>query len=108
VSEPESNGVIRDEKGRIVAGSAPLNPDGRPEGSVSPITRVKQIFAENPDKFKEFIESYIEDPANRKHIVEMIDGKPKQDTDITTNGQALTPLLVKFIDAEPSGDTEGV
>lgn len=103
----EETGIIRDEKGRIVAGSASLNPDGRPEGSISPITRVKQIFQENPEKFKEFIENYIEDPANRKHIVEMIDGKPKQD--VTSAGEALQPILVQFLgDGKDSTDTEGV
>lgn len=86
--EPTENGIKRDEKGRIVPGSGPLNPSGRPEGSISPITRLKQIFNENPDDFEAFIKRYKENPLNEKHIVEMIDGKPKQDVnlDATVNG----------------------
>lgn len=92
--QPEETGIIRNEKGQIVPGSPSLNPKGRPEGSISPITRVKQIFNENPDKFNEFIEEYIKDPGNRKHIVEMIDGKPKQDVnlDATLNGPGIIKL----------------
>jgi hypothetical protein len=56
------------------------NPAGRPKGSISPITRVKQIFEDNPAEFEAFIKGYLEDPNNRKHIVEMIDGKPGGDT----------------------------
>jgi hypothetical protein len=54
------------------------NPAGKPKGTISPIQRVKQIFLQNPKMFESFIEDYIKDPNNRKHIVEMIDGKPKQ------------------------------
>lgn len=98
-------GIKTDEKGKFVKGTAPG--PGRPPGSISAITRVKQIFEENPDKFQEFIESYIEDPGNRKHIVEMIDGKPKQD--VTSAGEALQPILVQFLgDGANSTDTEGV
>lgn len=82
------------------------NPAGRPKGSISPITRVKQIFQEKPEFFEEFITEYITDPANRKHVVEMLDGKPMQKTDITSDGEALQPLLVKFIDGNNSTHTE--
>lgn len=84
---------IRDEKGHFLPGS-PGGP-GRPPGSISPITKVKQIFEEDPERFKEFIESYIEDPANRKHIVEMIDGKPQQD--ITSKGERILPTPIMSI-----------
>lgn len=53
------------------------NPNGRPVGSISAITRVKQIFEESPAEFEDFIRAYIKDPSNRKHIVEMLDGSPK-------------------------------
>lgn len=66
----------------FVKGDPRINYAGRPKGSISPITRVKQIFEEDPDKFSEFIDGYIKDPQNRKHVVEMLDGKPKQALDL--------------------------
>ena len=65
------------------------NPRGKQKGNVSPISRVKQIFKSNPEAFKAFILGYIKDPSNRKHIVEMIDGKPKEAIDLTTAGQSF-------------------
>lgn len=72
------------------------NLEGRPEGSISPITRLKQIFKENPEKFEKFVQDYGEDPMNRKHIVEMIDGKPKQ----TLAGDKDNPLRIIAIERE--------
>ena len=54
------------------------NPLGRPKGSISPTNRIKQIFENNPELFETFVMEYINDPSNRKHIVEMLDGKPAQ------------------------------
>lgn len=65
------------------------NTKGKPEGAISPINKVKQIFKKNPKAFKGFIEGYIKDPRNRQHIVEMIDGKPKSALDLTTGGQSF-------------------
>jgi len=87
-SQTEENADLTAEKEQKVPGipfvknDPRINYAGRPKGSISPITRVKQIFEEDPDKFEEFITEYIKDPANRKHIVEMIDGKAKQALDL--------------------------
>ena len=68
------------------------NPDGRPKGSISPITKVKQMFEEDPDLFKAFLAEYMSNPNNAKHIVEMIDGKPKgSDTNINVE-KAVIPI----------------
>ena len=70
------------------------NPKGRPVGTISPIKRIKEIFRENPNKFDKWIVDYMEDKSNRKHVVEMIDGKPAQAVDITSKGEQLpTPIL---------------
>ena len=66
---------------------------GRPKGSVSPITKVKQIFEQNPEFFQEWLLEYIKDPSNRKHIVEMIDGRPKGDSP-TLNVEKLEKLTI--------------
>lgn len=54
------------------------NPLGRPKGSISPKDRIRHMFELNPSKFDEFLEDYLDDPNNRKHVVEMLDGKPNQ------------------------------
>tara|TARA_R110000822_G_scaffold122231_3_gene256340 strand:- start:563 stop:940 length:378 start_codon:yes stop_codon:yes gene_type:complete len=69
------------------------NPNGRPVGSISALVRLKKEFRENPEKFDEYMERYIKNPANEKHVMEMIDGKPMQQTDITSGGQ---PINISF------------
>ena len=54
------------------------NPNGRPKGSLSVIGKIKEVFAENPEIFEDFIKSYMENKNNQRHIVEMIDGRPSQ------------------------------
>lgn len=105
---PTENGEYRDEKGRFTAGN-PGGP-GRPQGSVSPITALRQMFAEDPEDFLRFVKRYKDNPNNEKHVVEMLDHKPKQDVDITSGGEQLQPILVKFLDDGPenNGNTEGV
>jgi len=71
------------------------NMKGRPIGSVSPIKAVKDIFKEDPDRFREFVEEYIEDKQNRKHLVEMIDGKPQQK--LEHSGQIKTIAIASEI-----------
>lgn len=81
IDKPISNGVnpIRDEQGKFLPG----NPGGgRPKGSVSVMTRLKQMFENDPEDFERFVKTYKENPDNQKHIVEMIDGKPKQSMDL--------------------------
>jgi hypothetical protein len=69
-------GIKTDEKGKFVKGTAPG--PGRPKGSISVITKIKQQFEADPEGFDEFIERYKKNPMNEKHLVEMIDGKPNQ------------------------------
>ena len=39
-----------------------------------------------------------------KEVADRTEGKPKQSTDLTTNGASLQPLLVKFIGEEETYD----
>lgn len=77
------------------------NPNGRPKGSISIITRLKQIFEEDPVEFDNFIEEYRKDPQNRKHIVEMIDGKARQPIDQNVTGD-ITINIVRYNDNSSS------
>lgn len=74
------------------------NPKGRPVGTFSLKEYAKKKLASMTDEEREeFLEG-----IDKKVIWEMAEDKPKQGTDITTNGKELQPILVKFIDAGES------
>lgn len=100
---PKENGVIRDEKGRIVPGSGPLNPNGRPEGSVSIIGKIKKIFEEQPEFFDTYVAEVLADPKLRNEIIRQIDGSPKQNVDVTSGGEKLTVNVMSYT---PNGDND--
>lgn len=89
MSEQEKTGEIRNEKGQFLPGVSG-NPAGKPPGTVSIVAKIKQKFQENPEYFDEWVGKLMEDAGNRRAIMEQIDGKPHQTTDITTEGKALT------------------
>lgn len=63
------------------------NPKGRPKGR-SLKTFVREMLEDMPDEEKiEYLKTL---PADL--IWQMAEGKPKQDTDITSNGQTITPI----------------
>jgi hypothetical protein len=76
------------------------NPMGRPPGR-SLKDRAKAYLAGLTD---EEAVSYFEG-MDKKVVWEMAEGKAKQDTDITSNGESINPILVKFIGGE-STDTK--
>ena len=82
------------------------NPKGRPKGKLSPIDNIRQMFQDNPDDFDEFLSGYLNDTANRKHIIEMLDGRPMQRIDHSSMGKELpTPILNVFTnDSNKEGD----
>jgi len=79
----------------FVKGDPRINREGRPKGSISVVTRLKQMFAENPAEFEAFIKRYKENPMNEKHITEMIDGKPQQK--LEHSGQIKTIAIASEI-----------
>jgi len=77
-----------------------INRNGRPKGSISVITRLRQMFEEDPEDFENFVNEYKKDPMNRKHIVEMLDGKPRQNIGLDggEDGKAVNVNLIKYGD----------
>lgn len=73
------------------------NPSGRPEG-ISMKEYVRMKFRHMTDEERE---EYLEG-VDKKVIWEMAEDKAKQGTDITSGGEKLTPVLVKFIDGGAS------
>lgn len=78
------------------------NPEGRPRGSLSPKERIREMFLANPDDFDEFLQNYLNDRGNYKHVVELFDGKPHQSIDHTTLGKELPQPIINVLPANNS------
>ena len=78
------------------------NPGGRPKDPLKTFQR--EEFAKMPPKQKrEFLKKVA--ALDRWKMAE---GAPHSTSDITSGGEALHPILVKFIGDEDHRDTEGV
>lgn len=76
------------------------NPSGKPKGAVSLKTWARNYIQTLSDDEKlEFLEG-----MNKKDIWEMAEGKPETKTDVTSNGESIVPILVKFIGDEPANN----
>lgn len=71
------------------------NPSGRPKGSKSLKTFAREYLESLPDDEKiEFLKT-----LPTELVWKMAEGNPKQDNDLTSNGESINQVLVKFIDA---------
>ncbi len=77
------------------------NPGGRPKGSKSMKTWVKEYLATLTEA--ERIE-YL-DGMNKVDIWKMGEGNPESSTDITSGGQTI-PVLVQFVDGNKTTDNK--
>jgi hypothetical protein len=57
------------------------------------VAKIKRKFHENPEYFDEWVDKLLEDGANRRAIMEQLDGKPQQKVDVTTNGKDLQQIV---------------
>lgn len=70
------------------------NPNGRPKGSLSMKQYVKNKLLSMTDEEREvFLEG-----VDKKTIWEMSEGKAESKTDITSNGNEIKPVMVRFVD----------
>lgn len=95
--------LLRDEKGRLLPGTPPG--PGRPKGSISIMARIKQKFEEDPELFEAYISEVLADPKLRAEIIRQIDGSPKQNVDVTSDGKALTVNVISYSPDEPDHST---
>ena len=94
-TEPENNGIIRDEKGRVVAGSKSLNPGGRPaiakyinektDGLKTVVDKVLYIF--NNSKDKKQVQWAID------YLTDRSAGKPSQHQQV----EDVTPEPIQYV-----------
>ena len=94
----EETPIKRDEKGRWVKGNPPG--PGRPVGSTLKEYVRKYLSLMTDAEKDEWLDSLPKDM-----IWKMAEGNPSSETDITTNGESLQPLLVKFLNGnEPDNN----
>lgn len=110
MEEPNENGVKseRDEKGRFVEGNS--GSPGRPPGAKNKFSFVQfwqELWEENPEQFKELAKKYLDDDKLAALVIQMIDGRPKQD--ITSDGKAFpTPIYGGQSIQEHDGNKEDI
>ena len=76
---------------------------GRPKGSISIKDRIRQFLQNNPDQFEELCQFYLKDRKMRDLLWKMLEGLPKQSTEIS--GELGLPFSIKIIKDEPKPDT---
>lgn len=71
------------------------NASGRPPGTISILTDLKQrlrkLKEEDPDTYLSMIDDYWRDKKKRQLLIQMIDGLPKQSVD-HSGGITVTPI----------------
>ena len=108
----DKKGIKRDEKGHIVAGSASLNPSGRPEGSLSITAAIKAKLEQeyvnilDPEDKKTYLTKIIDaifhnaielkDARTLKDIWAYIDGLPRGSLGIDVDKENLKQLTDFF------------
>lgn len=71
------------------------NPEGRPKGKTLKEYCRDFLICQTEEERQEFLHG-----LNKETIWRMAEGNPKQDTDITSLGESINTVLVKFIDGE--------
>lgn len=86
---PLKTEIKRDEKGRIVAGSGAINPNGRPRGkTLKEFARQYLMSLSDEDKL-----AYLAE-LPKEIVWRMSEGNPHNTQDLTSNGQTVgVPIL---------------
>lgn len=77
------------------------NPNGRPKGKTMKEYARELLACQTDEEREKFLEG-----IDKRTIWEMAEGKAETKTDITTNGESIQQVLVKFIDASTRETTK--
>lgn len=94
MNKPEKTGdkqEIRDKSGRFKKGVSG-NPKGKPAGTLSIKTKIRQRFEKNPKALKEFMNVLIEKYPGL--VWQMLEGRPPQDLNLGQNPEL--PFIIKI------------
>jgi len=104
-TKPEIQEIIRNPNGTFSPGVSG-NPAGRPKGQTLKEFAREYYLMKTPEEKMLYIDRVEEKRPG--FAWEMAEGKAPQQTDITTAGESLVPVLVKFLDGENNRDTQRV
>lgn len=103
--EPKDIGEKRNADGTFAVGNS--GGPGRPKGSVSVVAKIKAKFEENPEYFDEWVSKLMEDPKERRAIMEQIDGRPRQSVELSgTDGAPIETIVGMRIIKDHGADVQ--
>ena len=79
------------------------NPNGRPKGQT-----LKEYWRERFKNMTDEEKVEFTKRVGNEMIWKMAEGNPAQESDITSGGEKITPILVKFLDGKDNSNTGGV
>jgi hypothetical protein len=92
--------IGRNPDGTFKEGHEKIPGSGRPKDTLKAYARQK-LSNMTPEEKEEFLKQ-----ITPEMIWKMAEGNPKQDTDVTTNGESLNKALVAFIDGKDSDNQD--
>lgn len=98
--ESDTSGKKQSERPWLFKKGQSGNPAGRPKGSTSLKTWAKEYLSSmTEDERIDFMDGLPKDI-----IWKMAEGNPHSTEDITSAGEAIQPVLVKFLDGKPESN----
>ena len=91
---PEKTGEIRNDKGQFVKGVSG-NPLGKPPGTISIMSKIKEIWREDPERFNKWVEDAMADKMLRRELIQQVDGKPVQPI-ANADGEPFVVQIVNY------------
>lgn len=87
------NKPLRDENGRLLPGNT-ANPNGRPKGKTIK-ERIREWLEEHPNDMQAFVDHFVKN--NRDLAWQMLEGRPAQATDLTSNGKTINIVVPQAV-----------
>lgn len=99
--QTDEKAIKRGAKGYFLEGTA-AGP-GRPKGSKSIKDAIRRYLEDNPEDFEDFVTHFV--AKNRELAWQMLEGRPSQQTDITSGGKPIPILGGISVNEIPKNDS---